>query len=118
MIALMIFGCGVYLLAAECISERASTGEVLLFPRSKRPFRHSIKDEEASGSRVKPQSRQNGSGRMALQTPVHLQPQTSTFHWDGVSYDIKIKKEERRLLNEIDGWVQPGTLTALMVCSL
>lgn len=30
-------------------------------------------------------------------------------------YDIKIKKEERRILDHVDGWVKPGTLTALMV---
>jgi ATP-binding cassette, subfamily G (WHITE), member 2, PDR len=28
--------------------------------------------------------------------------------------DIKIKGEPRRLLDHVDGWVKPGTLTALM----
>jgi ABC-type multidrug transport system ATPase subunit len=31
-----------------------------------------------------------------------------------VIYDIKIKGETRRLLDHVDGWVKPGTLTALM----
>ena len=31
-----------------------------------------------------------------------------------MNYDIKIKKEPRRLLDDVDGWVKPGTLTALM----
>jgi ABC-type multidrug transport system ATPase subunit len=31
-----------------------------------------------------------------------------------VCYDIKIKKKTRRLLDQVDGWVKPGTLTALM----
>ncbi len=44
-----------------------------------------------------------------------IQKQTAVFHWDGVNYDIKIKKEARKLLNDVDGWVKPGTLTALMV---
>lgn len=30
-------------------------------------------------------------------------------------YDIKIKGEARRILDHVDGWVKPGTLTALMV---
>ena len=47
--------------------------------------------------------------------PRNIQKQTSIFHWDGVNYDIKIKGEPRRLLDDIDGWVKPGTLTALMV---
>lgn len=29
-------------------------------------------------------------------------------------YDIKIKKEPRRILDHVDGWVKPGTLTGLM----
>lgn len=29
-------------------------------------------------------------------------------------YDIKIKSETRRILDHVDGWVKPGTLTALM----
>ena len=28
--------------------------------------------------------------------------------------DIKIKSENRRILDRVDGWVKPGTLTALM----
>jgi ATP-binding cassette subfamily G (WHITE) protein 2 (PDR) len=30
------------------------------------------------------------------------------------AHSIKIKKEERRILDHVDGWVKPGTLTALM----
>lgn len=46
---------------------------------------------------------------------VHaIQKQTSIFHWSDVTYDIKVKGGERRLLDLVDGWVKPGTLTALM----
>lgn len=38
------------------------------------------------------------------------------FHWRGLTYDITIKGEDRRILDSVDGWVKPGTLTALMVC--
>lgn len=44
-----------------------------------------------------------------------IQRQTAIFSWKDVVYDIKIKKEERRILDHVDGWVKPGTLTALMV---
>ena len=43
-----------------------------------------------------------------------IQKQTAIFSWRDVTYDIKIKKEERRILDHVDGWVKPGTLTALM----
>lgn len=39
------------------------------------------------------------------------------FHWRDLCYDIKIKGETRRILNNVDGWVKPGTLTALMGAS-
>ena len=41
----------------------------------------------------------------------------ATFHWRDVCYDINIKGENRRILNNVDGWVKPGTLTALMGAS-
>jgi len=37
------------------------------------------------------------------------------FHWSDVNYSIKTKGETRNILTDIEGWVQPGTLTALMV---
>jgi len=40
--------------------------------------------------------------------------QTAIFHWRDVCYDIKIKGQPRH----VDGWIQPGTLTALMVSPL
>merc|ERR1711977_24069 len=43
-----------------------------------------------------------------------LPPQTDVFTWKDVCYDIKIKGEPRRLLDNVSGWVKPGTLTALM----
>ena len=52
-----------------------------------------------------------------ITVPAAIQKQTAVFHWDGVNYDIKIKGEPRKLLDDVDGWVKPGTLTALMVQS-
>lgn len=43
-----------------------------------------------------------------------IQRQTAVFQWQDVCYDIRIKNEERRILDHVDGWVKPGTCTALM----
>lgn len=44
-----------------------------------------------------------------------IQRQTAIFSWRNVCYDIKIKRgEEKRILDHVDGWVKPGTLTALV----
>lgn len=47
-----------------------------------------------------------------------LSTDTAVFHWENLSYDINIKKQERRILDQVDGWVKPGASTALMVSSL
>ena len=41
------------------------------------------------------------------------------FNWSNITYDIPIKgaSEPRRLLDNVSGWVRPGTLTALMGAS-
>ncbi|WEW57603.1 GTPase-activating protein [Emydomyces testavorans] len=43
-----------------------------------------------------------------------MHPEKDVFTWRNVIYDITIKGEPRRLLDNVSGWVRPGTLTALM----
>lgn len=114
MIALMIFGCAVYLTATEFISAKKSKGEVLLFPRGRVPDLAMKTDEEAHEENQITNEITLARTKTVPDAPAHIQKQTAVFHWDGVNYDIKIKKETRRLLDDVDGWVRPGTLTALM----
>ena len=113
-IALMILGLAVHLLSTEYISAKRSKGEVLLFPRGKVPDLGSSK-EDVEGA---PDDRVNTefvrAEKVTTEVPPNIQKQTAIFHWTDVNYDIKIKGEPRRLLDGIDGWVKPGTLTALM----
>lgn len=41
----------------------------------------------------------------------------ATFLWDSLCYDVKVKGGSRRLLDNVEGWIQPGSLTALMGAS-
>ncbi|QSZ36093.1 hypothetical protein DSL72_007218 [Monilinia vaccinii-corymbosi] len=113
LIAFIIFGCAVYLCASEFISAKKSKGEVLLFRRGRMPFVSKASDEEA-----KTDDRMTATTVARTKTipnaPPSIQKQTAIFHWDDVHYDIKIKNEPRKLLDGVDGWVKPGTLTALM----
>ena len=68
-------------------------------------------DEESTPTSSKLNQKQ---GSKAVSASM-VKTQTAIFHWEDVCYDIKIKKEERRILDHVDGWVKPGTLTALMV---
>ncbi|CAG9975142.1 unnamed protein product [Clonostachys byssicola] len=114
----LLFGC--YLVAAELISEKKSKGEVLVYPRSQKPVStrnpwrdYGYADLEASGPDRGPVTA-GKRGRNNFAQGKGLQQQKSIFQWHNVCYDIKIKKDTRRILDHVDGWVKPGTLTALM----
>ncbi|KAF1977467.1 ABC drug exporter AbcA [Bimuria novae-zelandiae CBS 107.79] len=101
---------GLYLGATEVITSKKSKGEVLVFRRGRNNIkqRKSADDLEAAppGRNV---AVQNQGDELAM-----IERQTAIFQWQNVCYDIKIKGEPRRILDHVDGWVKPGTLTALM----
>jgi len=104
---------GIYLAATELISEKKSKGEVLLFRRGHKPasLRENHGDIENGNASAVPLEK----GRSHTQQQIAgIQKQTAIFQWKDVCYDIMIKKEERRILDHVDGWVKPGTMTALM----
>ncbi|KAJ5901777.1 ABC multidrug transporter C [Penicillium taxi] len=111
MFAFMIFLMFTYLTATEYISESKSKGEVLLFRRGYAPKHSSSDDEEQSGTVSPGEKTDELSGQ---EVNAAIQRQTAIFHWQSVCYDVKIKSEERRILDHVDGWVKPGTCTALM----
>ena len=114
LIAMTIGFCGIYLVAAEYISAQRSKGEVLLFRRGHVPA-PTIKDdeEEVPIGRPKTQDLVATKTVSAGEAPPSIEKQTAIFHWEAVNYDIKVKGGTRRLLNDCDGWVKPGTLTAV-----
>lgn len=100
-----------YLVAAELVTAKKSKGEVLVFRRGHAPApakRRKAQDVEAADKdpRDLEKTRTDAS--------AVIQEQTSIFHWKDVCYDIKIKGQPRRILDHVDGWVRPGTLTCLM----
>ena len=107
---LMFVLMSVYLIATEFITEKKSKGEVLVFRRGHKALKKSKLEEDLEG----------GSGRgIAVEKTQSddiaiIERQTAIFQWKDVCYDIKIGKEHRRILDHVDGWVKPGTLTALM----
>ncbi|KAL1957338.1 hypothetical protein VTO42DRAFT_6127 [Malbranchea cinnamomea] len=107
----MAFFAFTYLFATEYISEKKSKGEVLLFRRGHQPKIPA--DLESSQEKVLPASATQADAS-ATPTTANIQRQTAVFQWEDVCYDIQIKGEPRRLLDHVDGWVKPGTCTALM----
>lgn len=119
MIALMIFGCSIYLLATEYITEQKSEGEILLFQRGSGPRQPLRDDEESTGDdKFGPASAIATRVICKHEGATSLPRQRSTFHWENVSFDIGTKGKKQQILQDVDGWIKPGTLTALMVNTL
>ena len=111
--AFLIFFFVTYLMSAEFAKPPKSKGEILVFRRGKMPSEfgksHTSDVETLLQSRPVISAKEVGSG------PGTLLISTAVFHWEDLCYDIKIKGTERRILDHVDGWVKPGTSTALMV---
>jgi ATP-binding cassette subfamily G (WHITE) protein 2 (PDR) len=114
----IIMGIGffiIHLITSQFILAERSRGEVLLFLRGAQKDQINADAETGPTTQL---SLQPGSNQVehsvstGVATP--LLETGKTFHWDQLCYDITINKESRRILNDIEGWTKPGTLTALM----
>jgi ATP-binding cassette subfamily G (WHITE) protein 2 (PDR) len=102
-----------HLVMTELVASERSKGEVLVFRRSKMKTKgkRATADEETGSVTAHSGEKFDGNG----QTEHNVQKQVSIFHWEKVNYEIQIKGETRTILDSVDGWIKPGTLTALMV---
>jgi ABC-type multidrug transport system permease subunit/ABC-type nitrate/sulfonate/bicarbonate transport system ATPase subunit len=89
-----------------------SSGSAIVVPYEKRKHYHGRPDEE---------SLQAGEGKEAPEPvdsgaveDMKLVRNTSIFTWRNLCYTVKVPDGERQLLSNIYGWVEPGSLTALM----
>ncbi|KXX73362.1 ABC transporter CDR4 [Madurella mycetomatis] len=137
LLAIMVFFCGVHLLAIQYIKARRSKGDVLLFRRRDvlraartNPSQSRADIESAEGKEpgtaiqiVKTSPTVSMEAKAEEADRFHeskttlldgLVKQTAIFHWEDLSYDVKVKDGTKRILDGVDGWVRPGTLTALM----
>ena len=104
-----------HLVMSEVVASERSKGEVLVFRRSKMKFSNTKRlaaDEESGRENGLPSEKYTSSDL----SDHAVQKQVSIFHWQDVNYEIQTKGERRIILDSVDGWIKPGTLTALMVC--
>ncbi|RFU24160.1 hypothetical protein B7463_g12179, partial [Scytalidium lignicola] len=120
MFAFMICFLAVYLIATELNSSTDSHAEVLVFRRGHVPKQVSSAEKvpkadiESPSSATTTISPDDNEERVQNEKLQILTRQTEIFTWRDVCYDIKVKDGHRRLLDNVSGWVKPGTLTALM----
>lgn len=114
LLVVFTFGlCVAHLVVSELVAAARSKGEVLVFKRGalkKDRHRAIVADEE---HQVQP-GRRNELEKKKGSVQANVEKQTSILHWQDVSYTVKAGGEERVILDHVDGWVKPGTLTALM----
>ncbi|KAK4184983.1 ZEB2-regulated ABC transporter 1 [Podospora australis] len=122
-IGFMIFFFGAYLVMAEFAKPPKTRGEILVFRRGHSALGKSgsswnEKGSPMSGSDLEAHVVRGNTTLVASKQAVPaghgLTTGTSVFHWEDLTYDIKVKGGERRLLDHMDGWVKPGVSTILM----
>jgi ABC-type multidrug transport system ATPase subunit len=92
----------------------------LLIPREKaKKTKHLTRDEESltvsDTVKEKPPIKSSGSSSEdTLATEQQLIRNTSVFTWKDLSYTVKTPSGDRLLLDNVQGWVKPGMLGALM----
>jgi ATP-binding cassette subfamily G (WHITE) protein 2 (PDR) len=114
-IAFMLALLAGYVFFAEYNESAKQKGEILLFQRStlnKLKKKKATDDIEAGAERDITVQGEYGD----IQVDA-IEAGKDIFHWRDVHYTIKIKSEEREILSGVDGWVKPGTLTALLGAS-
>lgn len=90
-------------------SDSSESGASMLIPYENRHHHARALDEESQPSHqgaIKSDEKDNGPG--------NLERNSSIFTWKDLTYTVKTPTGDRVLLNNVYGWVQPGSLTALM----
>lgn len=109
LVAFMIFFNVVYLTATEFISSDKSKAMALVFRPGHVPKYLQLR-QDAEGGMPGP----NILEVQRTNDTIRLPEQRDVFSWKAVNYDIPVKEGTRRLLDNVTGWVKPGSLTALM----
>ncbi|GLB11294.1 hypothetical protein AtubIFM57258_008161 [Aspergillus tubingensis] len=113
LLGFLFFSLALYIISSELVRAKPSKGEILVFPRGKIPaFARRIPGVgDVESYQTSEKYAVDGEN---VDHTAAIVKQTSIFHWQDVCYDIKVKGKPRRILDHVDGWVKPGTLTALM----
>lgn len=117
-IGFWIFFLIIYCFASEYQKDPAATGGVMIFKRGAAPKEivQAAKGDVEAGETVAadPAAGVDGEAQDSDEAVGKLESSTSIFAWKNVNYDVMIKGNSRRLLNNVSGFVAPGKMTALM----
>lgn len=112
LVSLMLFACALHILGATYATVKKSRGEVLLFRHVRQSEADNTSNEVPQAVETREHPESLGSGHRSQR-----RGDSASFCWDRLCYDIYTGKKPKRLLDNIEGWLQPGILMALMVRS-
>ncbi|EGW32053.1 multidrug resistance protein [Spathaspora passalidarum NRRL Y-27907] len=114
----------IYIMLTEFNKGAMQKGEIVLFLRSSlKNHRRKNKEDAESGKLEKvsygdaTEAIKAGDNTSETSDDNELPSSQEIFHWRDLTYQVKIKKEDRVILDHVDGWVKPGQITALMGAS-
>ncbi|KAK4048322.1 ATP-binding cassette transporter snq2 [Microbotryomycetes sp. JL201] len=127
-IGFWIFFLAINLITSEYQRDESAAGGVVVFKRGAAPkeLHDAIEGKGLSSDPEKNEGEAPAPQRIGeAQSPVdggdakeeaanNLERATDIFTWRNVCYDIEIKGEPRRLLDNVSGFVMPGKMTCLM----
>ncbi|KAI8460557.1 ABC-2 type transporter-domain-containing protein [Phakopsora pachyrhizi] len=76
-------------------------------------FAKENKERKKLNAKLQLQKAEYKSGKRTQDLSGHIRTK-KPFTWQALTYDVPVSGGQKRLLNEIYGYVKPGTLTALM----
>lgn len=128
-IGFIVFFLFVYIGLTELNKGAMQKGEIALFLRgSLKKVKDTKEKQEAKTNDIEnnlPNEKisysdameKDASGDSSAYDEEKIPNQKQIFHWKDLTYEVKIKSENRTILNHVDGWVKPGQITALMGAS-
>lgn len=112
-IAFFLAFTALYASTTEFKKSSSSPSSQLIFRQTGTSHKTESHDEE-SGTPGRTECAENIGGRGNV---LAVETNQDVFSWKHLNYDISIKGETRRLLSDVEGFVEPGSLTALMGAS-
>lgn len=119
-VAFAIFFLGIYISLTEFNRGAMQKGEITLFLQlalKKRRKEKQVDDIEGGKQAQYSLQDEKESSLTDRVEDEKINQNQNIFHWRNLKYEVKIKSENRVILNGVDGWVKPGQLTALMGAS-
>lgn len=110
-----VFFVAITIVATNNWDTHSENSASLLIPREKaKQTKHLIKDEESATQDQRAQEKPKSSDSSETRAEEDLIRNTSVFTWKNLTYVVKTPEGDRTLLDNVQGWVKPGMLGALM----